>query len=142
MPEEGISAELNFLSSIRAKPGSTNTVPGEVIFSLDIRAGEDKLLQEVEEQLRIDFDRIVNGAPVEGLNDGAIPGQTCSVEWTLDAPSPAIKFDRHCIDCIRHSAEVALEDYSANLIQDMTSGAGEAWPEAQMGLQMAECWTL
>lgn len=121
------AAGKNSLAStgiIRAEPGSTNTVPGKVQFSLDIRAGDDKLLMEVEEQLKLDFDRIAKGASVGGANDGTVPGRPCSVEWTLDAPSSAIKFDSECIICVRQSAEEMLGDRATDLIQEMISGAG------------------
>ena len=109
---------------IRAEPGSTNTVPGRVYFSLDIRAGDDKTLLELEEQLKDDFDRIAGGASADGLSDGGISGQPCFVEWTLDAPSAAVKFNSGCIDCVRQSSEALLGDH---LVQDMISGAGEGF---------------
>lgn len=85
---------------------------------------------EVEERLKFDFDQIARGISVEGLNDGAIPGQPCTVGWTLDAPSSAIKFDVDCIGCVRQSAEAIFGDQSADSIQEMTSGAGKIRPEA------------
>ncbi|KAL8717628.1 MAG: hypothetical protein Q9225_005147 [Loekoesia sp. 1 TL-2023] len=115
---------------IRAEPGSTNTVPGWVQLSLDIRAGDDQTLMDMEEQLKYDFDKIAEGATVDGLNDGTIAGRACSVQWTLDAPSRAVKFDSECIDCVRRSAEGLFGYQSANLIQDMISGAGKRLLEA------------
>lgn len=97
---------------------------------MDLRAGDDELLKEVEERLKFDFDQIARGTSVEGLNDGTITGRPCTVGWTLDAPSSAIKFDMDCIGCVRQSAEAIFGDQSANSIQEMTSGAGKIGPEA------------
>lgn len=84
---------------------------------------------EVEEQLKIDFDQIAKGISVQGINDGAVSGRSCTVDWTLDAPSSATKFDLDCIGCVRQSAEAMLGDQSADLIQEMISGAGKGRPE-------------
>ncbi|KAL8710333.1 MAG: hypothetical protein Q9220_005103 [cf. Caloplaca sp. 1 TL-2023] len=111
---------------IQAHPGSTNTVPGLVQFSLDIRAGDDDTLMEMEEQLKRDFERISKGDSVDGLADKG--GRPCTVEWTLDAPSSAVKFHPNCIDCVRQSALQLLGEekkFSTTSIQDMISGAGK-----------------
>ncbi|KAL8839771.1 MAG: hypothetical protein Q9170_001582 [Blastenia crenularia] len=108
---------------IRAEPGSTNTVPGRVQFSLDIRAGDDNTLMDLEAQLQLDFSKIAEGASVYELNSGGVPGRSCSVVWTLDAPSPAVKFDGGCVECVRQSADKLLKDQS--MIQHMISGAGK-----------------
>ncbi|KAL8873453.1 MAG: hypothetical protein Q9174_001083 [Haloplaca sp. 1 TL-2023] len=110
---------------IKVAPGSTNTVPGWVQFSLDIRAAEDDILMGMEQQLMYDFDWIAKGTPVDGLPEGGIKGRPCTVEWTLDSPSAATKFDRSCIDCVRQGAKGLLGNKSAYLVQDMTSGAAE-----------------
>lgn len=106
---------------IRVEPGSTNTVPGRAQFSLDIRAGDDNTLMNLEEQLKQDFYKIAEGTSVDGMNDSGVTGRPCSAEWTLDAPSSAVQFDSNCIDCVRQSAEGLLGQDS---LQDMISGAG------------------
>ncbi|KAL9123409.1 MAG: hypothetical protein Q9187_000048 [Circinaria calcarea] len=75
------------------KPGSVNTVPGTVQFSLDIRASEDDRLMEMERELVAVFDRIAKGAS----RDKDTVGLSCQVEWQLDAPSKAVKFHPDCI---------------------------------------------
>ena len=109
-------------------PGSTNTVPGTVRFSLDIRAGEDDRLIRMEENLKSDFEKISQGEDVGGLNSGGTPGRGCRVEWTLDAPSTAIKFDDDCIRCVEESAEGLFGKKATALTQAMISGAGETFP--------------
>lgn len=63
-------------------PGSTNTVPGMVRFSLDIRASEDSRLMKLENQLKADFEKIAKNEAVDDLNKGGTIGKACSVQWT------------------------------------------------------------
>lgn len=106
------------------QPGSTNTVPGTVCFSLDIRTGEDTRLMRMEEEMKKDFARIADGQDVGGLNEGGIQGRGCTVEWRLNAPSSAIKFDEDCIRCVEDSARGLFGTDAESLMQRMTSGAG------------------
>jgi len=105
-------------------PGSTNTVPGTVRFSLDIRCGEDDRLMRLEEHLKADFDKIAKGEDVGGLNKGGTAGRACTVEWRLDAPSTAIKFHPDCIACVKDSATTLFGESAEKLTQAMISGAG------------------
>lgn len=106
-------------------PGSTNTVPGKVHFSLDIRAGEDDRLMKLEHELKVDFEKIAKNEAVDDLNESGIIGRGCTVEWTLDAPSEAIKFDEDCIRCVDGSARELFGDEYETLTQEMISGAGQ-----------------
>lgn len=106
------------------QPGSTNTVPGTVSFSLDIRTGDDGRLLRMEQELKEDFERIARGEDVGGLNQGGTQGRGCNVEWRLDAPSAAIRFDPDCIRCVEESAQSFLGPQAHSLVQRMTSGAG------------------
>ncbi|KAL8678799.1 MAG: hypothetical protein Q9186_004880 [Xanthomendoza sp. 1 TL-2023] len=123
-----LAVQYNALAStgiFKMSPGSTNTVPGWVQFSLDIRAVEDDVLMDLEKHLKSDFDKIVKGEPVDGLNDDlGVFGRPCNLEWTLDAPSRATKFDSGCISCVQESAKDLLKNASKDLVQDMISGAG------------------
>lgn len=82
----------------------------------------------MEENLRADFDKIAKGEDVGGLNEGGTPGRGCTVLWTLDAPSMAIKFDEDCIRCVEQSAEGLFGSKAATLMQAMISGAGDDIP--------------
>ena len=106
-------------------PGSTNTVPGAVRFSLDIRAGEDSRLMTLEHELKIDFEKIAKNEAVDDLNKGGTVGRGCTVKWTLDAPSEAIKFDEDCIRCVDESARELFGDGHKKLTQHLISGAGQ-----------------
>ncbi len=106
-------------------PGSTNTVPGNVRFSLDIRAGEDSRLMMLEHELKVDFEKIAKNEAVDDLNERGTTGRGCTVKWTLDAPSEAIKFDEDCIHCVDESAREYFGDEYEKLTQEMISGAGQ-----------------
>ncbi len=95
-------------------PGSVNTIPGHVRFSLDIRASSDATVDAVEDQLRTDFASIALGTEVGG--------RPLSVSWKTDSISPAIHFHADCIQCVQSSAESVLG--SSELVRDMVSGAG------------------
>lgn len=120
-----MATELGCLAStgiLTLRPGSTNTVPGFVQFSLDIRSrDEDKLLQ-LEQSLKRDFAKIAAGDPVGGLNSHGTRGKFCTVKWQGDTIYPAIKFHDDCIQCVEDSAEDAFG--VRDLAQRMTSGAG------------------
>lgn len=106
---------------IEVAPGSVNTVPGQVSFSLDIRGPETALVAEVEKELRNEFDKIAAA-------EGAGIGKPCRVEWTLDFDSPAIKFHHDCIDCVQQSALAVVADApvadTKSLVRPIMSGAG------------------
>ena len=121
------ATELGCLAStgiLSLKPGSTNTVPGFVQFSLDMRSREDQKLIDVENALRSDFDRIAAGDDIDGINTLGTKGRGCSVEWVMDMDSPATKFHEDCIKCVEASAKDMLGLNSESQMQKMTSGAG------------------
>ena len=123
---------------IRAAPGSTNTVPGQVNFSLDIRAGEDACLMSLEEHLKVDFERIARGETVDELNEGGTTGQGCAVEWTLDAPSTAVRFHRQCINSVIASSQDLFGEQTSRFTQNMISGAGKYYLRASPRRSSAE----
>ncbi|GAW26631.1 putative n-carbamoyl-l-amino acid hydrolase [Rosellinia necatrix] len=103
-------------------PGSTNTVPGRVSFSLDVRAPADATVDAMEADLKRDFARLAAGEDVGGLLDGATAGRPLQVSWRTDCVSPATQFHPDCIAAVRASAEAVTGD--GGLVRDMTSGAG------------------
>jgi hydantoinase/carbamoylase family amidase len=120
-----VASELGCLAStgiLTLKPGSTNTVPGFVQFSLDIRSRDEDKLLYLEQSLKRDFAKIAAGEPIGGLNSHGTRGKGCTVQWQRDTTSPAIKFHDDCIQCVEESAEDALG--VKDLVQRMTSGAG------------------
>ncbi|PSS06807.1 hypothetical protein M430DRAFT_37845 [Amorphotheca resinae ATCC 22711] len=121
------AAELGCLAStgiLTLKPGSTNTVPGFVQFSLDIRSREDQKLLELENVLKSDFAQIAAEKEVGGLNTLGTRGRGCTVEWQLDTDSPATKFHEDCVKCVEASAKAMLGTDAGGKVQRMTSGAG------------------
>ncbi len=95
-------------------PGSVNTIPGNVKFSLDIRASSDAILDKLEKHLLSDFSYIVSTESTRGLG--------LSVTWQTDSVSPAIHFHDDCIAAVRASARSVLGNES--LAREMISGAG------------------
>lgn len=120
------------------KPGSTNTVPGLVQFSLDIRAPLDQTVATVEAECRQAFAAIATGGDAEGMNDEcARSDKHCEVEWRTDFTSPATHFNSDCIACVQQAGHdlctgTPTTDLEAEVdgknIADwgklMTSGAG------------------
>lgn len=119
------ATELGCLAStgiLTLRPGSTNTVPGHVQFSLDLRTGDDAVLLKLENTLKEDFAKIAAGEVVGKLNTEGTRGKAASVEWETDSMSPAILFDEDCIKCVEASAKDLLG--RDDMYQRMTSGAG------------------
>lgn len=107
------------------KPGSTNTVPGTVNFSLDIRAPRSQTVKEVEADCREAFDKIAAGEDVDGLNKGCTPSDRhCTVGWRMDSDSPEIIFHKDCIECVTKATQDLFGDKAEDLSKPMTSGAG------------------
>ncbi|KAF8583319.1 amidase [Ramaria rubella] len=96
---------------ISALPGSTNTVPGRVVLSLDLRHARDRALDEFDKVLRGEVERIAREESEKG----------CGVEWRLDTDAKATHFDERCIQCVWDSAEAVVG--SEKLLR-LTSGAG------------------
>ncbi|KAI9712723.1 MAG: hypothetical protein M1820_001344 [Bogoriella megaspora] len=109
---------------IEARPGSTNTVPGKVKFSLDIRAPKDETVEELEDLLKDGFEKIAKGKDVGGLNEGTTKGLPCEVQWKTDSVSPAVKFHPDCIACVADSSKALFGEEAGQMTLDMTSGAG------------------
>lgn len=114
-------------------PGSVNTVPGSVRFSLDLRAPADETVEAVEAELRRDFAALAAAGGAEagaGVDQPDVAaGLPSSVRWTTDFVSPAVLFHRDCIAAVRAAARSVLGDEGKGegeglLYRDMTSGAG------------------
>ncbi|KAA8565098.1 hypothetical protein EYC84_010849 [Monilinia fructicola] len=129
------AAEMGCLAStgiLTLKPGSTNTVPGLVQFSLDIRCSEDEGLLKFETELRKDFALIATGEPITTLGASGKRGKGCTLDWELDTNSPATHFNEDCIRCVEESAEDLVRTTSdathqsgtvSNTLLKMVSGA-------------------
>lgn len=115
-------AALASTGILTLSPGSVNTVPGDVRFSLDVRAAADTTVEAVEAELKRDFAILAKGGSL-GDNELAVAtGLPLSVNWTTDFVSPAVLFHQDCIDSVRASAKSVLG--GEGLYRDMTSGAG------------------
>jgi N-carbamoyl-L-amino-acid hydrolase len=88
------------------RPNSSNVVPGEVFFTIDIRHPEDTVVAEMEKSLMAEMETLATEN-----------GVTLSVERIWDAP--AVHFDPACIDIVARAAEQL--GYPA---REMVSGPG------------------
>ncbi|KAL3956876.1 hypothetical protein ACCO45_009722 [Purpureocillium lilacinum] len=89
---------------------STNTIASETSFTLDIRHPEDGVVAEVE-KLCLDSFRQISKEDGKGV----------ALSWTLDTDSPAVKFDRDCIQAVEAAA---TELVGPDGWLPITSGAG------------------
>ncbi|KAE9961360.1 hypothetical protein BLS_002339 [Venturia inaequalis] len=123
-----VATRLGALAStgiLSLKPSSTNTIPGSVTFSLDMRAPSDALVEAAERDIRASFAAIAAGTDIGGLNNGTTPSLPCSLNITVDSVSPAIRFNDECIACVKGAVEGVFGAAAAGeLSREMTSGAG------------------
>ena len=110
-------------------PGSVNTVPGLVKFSLDIRHPETEIVEELEKIMREAFAEVARKKYWEGewTCIERIPGDNgapCEVEWNVDFESQATKFHPDCIRCVEDASRDLFGDRVEELTRPLTSGAG------------------
>ncbi|KAK7721303.1 hypothetical protein SLS64_001599 [Diaporthe eres] len=124
-----VAAKHSALAStgiLTLSPGSVNTVPGQVRFSLDVRAAADSVVEAVESELKRDFEILARRGSVDGGGGASAQSQKeglpLSVTWKTDFESPAVLFHQDCISAVRAAAKSVLGD--EQLFRDMTSGAG------------------
>ncbi|KAH6877072.1 hypothetical protein B0T10DRAFT_520522 [Thelonectria olida] len=117
-------ASLASTGLLSLEPGSTNTVPGVVTFSLDLRSSEDAKIAEMEKILRQDFERIAKGETVGTVTAGCTRGLGCQVSWKVDSDAKVANFDAECIQCIEKGSEALFGANAASLTRRMYSGAG------------------
>lgn len=91
------------------QPGSTNTIPGKVVMSLDIRHQDEAVVGAIEEAIR-------NEANAIAESEGG-----CTLSWRLDSDSKAPKFDAACIQAVKDSATEAV---GRDKWMELRSGAG------------------
>lgn len=110
-----VAVSLGCLATVgilRTFPGSINTVPGLVTFTLDVRGPKIDLVSQTEDLLKKEFDAIAHQSK-----------KPCSVEWQLDFDSPEVEFSPDCIQSVQQSAEGVVPDPKSD-IRHMVSGAG------------------
>ena len=96
---------------IYAYPGSTNTVPGRVILSMDMRHLQDEKLDAMDAELHKEAQRIAKEDSEKG----------CQLEWRLDTDAKATHFHPDCIQCVKESAEATV---GKDMAMEIVSGAG------------------
>lgn len=97
---------LGTVGIIECLPSSSNVVPGEVSFTVDLRHPSDAILEKMEREFRQRMERLASLCGVE-------------MEITPTWVSAAVHFDPLCVECVRDSAHAL--GYS---MRDIVSGAG------------------
>lgn len=92
--------------SIRIRPNSPNTVPGQAVFSIDSRHPDDEILARIAADMRNACERVAEEA-----------GLGLSMEQTTERPS--VTFDDGCVAAVRQAAEKLGLAH-----RDIYSGAG------------------
>jgi len=109
---------------IKAEPGSVNTVPDHVMYTLDIRAETDEQLAEFEEQLKAYFQKALTSRHGAAKRFGA-PEAGLEVKETFH--SPATRFDDVAVGIVEDASRNVLslgEDTEEAEVPRMISGAG------------------
>ncbi|WP_339719534.1 Zn-dependent hydrolase [uncultured Paraglaciecola sp.] len=91
---------------INVSPGSRNTVPEKLTLTVDLRHPNQEMLKQMDEKFR----QISSSVCAE-----------CSVQFEIldEWDSPAVEFNKHCIDAVRASVAATGLAY-----EEMFSGAG------------------
>lgn len=95
----------------RLEPGSVNTIPNHVEFTLDIRHVDDAVLSAMEAEMR---------ARGEGLLQTDSRHQ-CTMTWEFLQDNSATHFNADCKAAVK---EAALASVSPAEVREMVSGAG------------------
>jgi hydantoinase/carbamoylase family amidase len=104
---------------MQVEPGSVNTVPKLVRFTLDVRDPSEQVLSEMISRFGIAFDKIAT----EHCESSK------ALSWKMISNSPPVEFDQDCIDVVEQAAEevcsqlTASQDQGGKLWKHMTSGA-------------------
>ncbi|QRW02368.1 Gly-Xaa carboxypeptidase [Ceratobasidium sp. AG-Ba] len=96
---------------LKISPGSTNTTPGHVSMTIDMRHRSVLQLDKIETELRTESESIATTKCEKG----------CSVKWTKDYESRAVSFDEGCISAV---CSAAIDTVGEEKVRDMYSGAG------------------
>lgn len=106
---------------INAKPGSTNTVPDQVTFSLDVRHEFDQQMEDLVEAIVEHAQSVVQTQNTQAEKNNG-PKVKLDIRETFH--SPATAFDRVAIECAANSAAEVTGRTSEHAAPYMVSGAG------------------
>lgn len=113
---------------IRAEPGSVNTIPHTVRFTLDIRHPNDTTLSQIVAQCRQSFEQISKEDSELGVD----------VKWTTLTENSAVEFHPDCVAAV----EKAAEQVCAPLMADKASnGSEKLWRRMLSGAGHDSCNT-
>lgn len=113
---------------IIAKPGSTNTIPGYIRFSLDVRAKSDGLRDDICDELMETFGKIAHAdaAYLKATTNRPEAHPDALFNWSVrvDSTSTAINFHNDCIESVRAGAEAVFGPQTPDMTRSLVSGAG------------------
>ena len=117
----GEEAGLITTGILEAHPGSVNTLPRTVRFTLDVRHPSTEAVGKMVGSCREEFDRIAREDSGKGVE----------VRWTTLTENTAVEFHADCIAAVQQAAEEAIAEIQgasgaggAKLWRHMLSGAG------------------
>ena len=102
---------LGTVGCIDVKPGSINTIPGEVRFTVDLRHAEEHFLHTMMGHL--------NGV----IHEVSMASNGVTLETKELFSSQPILFDERAMECVEQSAK-GLQGHDGSEIPKLTSGAG------------------
>jgi len=118
-----MSGVLLSVGIIKAEPGSVNTVPDHVMFTMDIRAETDEQLREFEETLMTQTTGALTKRNDAARKDGA--ADEVSLKFRETFHSPAMKFDELAVGLVEEAARDVLQTGDGEgEVPRMISGAG------------------
>ncbi len=91
---------------LKVRPNSRNTIPGQVVFSIDSRHPDDALLAQIESEMRTACEDIAAALSL-------------GVDFRLESQRPTVRFHGECVGLIRDTAKRLGIDH-----MDIYSGAG------------------
>jgi len=91
---------------VKVRPNSRNTIPGQVVFSIDSRHPDDVVLAALHEEMRLTCEGIARGLEL-------------GVDFSLQSERPSVAFHDECVSLVRDTAERLGIGH-----QDIYSGAG------------------
>lgn len=95
---------------LSVQPGVVNVIPDTVDFTYDARHVQDAELAKINSEIREEFERIASET-----------GKRLTVEYDHIYTSNAVRFHDDCIKCVEQSA---LDQFPADKVRKIVSGAG------------------
>ncbi len=100
------SAAVGTVGWLETYPASINTIPGSVFFTLDTRHPNEKILMQINQDIKNIVNKVCSSERLEN-------------EFTNISINPTVEFNQDCIETVRQSANSLGYNH-----RDIVSGAG------------------